>query len=164
MFNNTNVRFSNTLQVARTVKFLKENKTTKVTQYTPAFKIKVVDLMLEEKQASEHGKDTFINKSLGTSNKDFGRFSKIKFYKACGLSGTSHTDWELIYNRLDGDSTLNANVCSVSRAGLGKLTENAESRGLGEIARESSALIRKAKELSLKHNAIEMGYKLIKVA
>jgi len=164
MFNNRNVRFSNTDQVARTVKFLKERKTTRLTQYTPAFKIKVVDLMLEEQQASEQGKDTFINKSMGTTTKDFGRFSKLKFYKACGLATVNYKGWERVYDSLDGDSTINANVCSVSRAELGKLTKSAESQGLGEIARETSALIRKAKELNLKHNATEMGYKLVRVS
>jgi len=163
MFNNTNVRFSNTTQVARTVKFLKENKTTKKVQYTPAFKIKVVDLMLEEMVAAEQGRDTFINKDLGTSAKLFGKFSKIKFFKACGLSKMS-TSWERIYDQLEGDSNLNGNVCAVSRHGLAALTRGAESQGLGELAKESSALIRKTKELNLKHNAKDMGYKLVKVA
>jgi len=163
MFNNTNVRFSNTAQVARTVKFLKENKTTKTVQYTPAFKIKVVDLMLEEKVSAEQGKDTFINKDLGTNGKLFGKFSKIKFFKACGLSGV-YASWEAIYDQLEGDSTLNGNVCAVSRHGLAALTRGAESQGLGELAKESSALVRKTRELSLKHNAKEMGYKLVKIA
>ena len=165
MFNNRNVRFSNTTQVARTVKFLKENKTTKHTQYTPAFKIKVVDLMVEEEHASQHGRDTFINKSVnGTSAKSFGRFSKIKFFKACGLSSVKPENWEGVYDTLEGDSAVNTNVCSISRVGLDKLTEGAESSGLGEIARETSALIRKAKEVNLRHNATEMGYKLVKLA
>jgi hypothetical protein len=164
MFNNTNVRFSTVAQVSRTVKYLRENKTTKLTQYTPAFKIKVVELMLEERHASEHGKDEFINKSLGTNNKEFGKFSKLKFFKACGLTGTNPSNWESIYNRLNGDATINANVCGVSRAGLGELTRGAESQGLGDIARESNALVRRAKELALKHNAQVMGYKLVKVA
>jgi hypothetical protein len=162
MFNNTNVRFSNTAQVMRTVEYLKENKTTKYVQYTPALKVKVIDLMLEEKQLAEQGKDTFINKSLRAST--FGKFSKAKFYQACGLGTVPISGrWEEIYNKLDGDSRINPNVCSVSRHALGKLQQSAESKGLGDLARETNALMRKTKELNLKHDAEQMGFKLVKV-
>lgn len=164
MFNNTNVRFSSTAQVARTVEYLKKNKTTKYTQYTPAFKIKVLDLMLEEEQAAKNGKDTYTCKR-GNSKVKRGEFSKYIFYKACGLGPVPlNGKWEDTYNSLDGDATLSANVCAVSRVGLKELHTSAESQGLGDLARETNALIRKTKELTLKHDAKEMGFKLVRVA
>ena len=164
MFNNTNVRFSNTAQVERTVKYLKQNTAVRRMQYSTAFKIKVIDLMLEERQAAANGKDTYINRKLNSNSKYFGKFSKSKFYEACGLGSTPITgEWEAVYDRVDGDANISHNVCAVSRVGLKELTISAESQGLGELARESSAIIRKTKELQLKHNAKEMGYKLVKV-
>jgi hypothetical protein len=162
MFTNTNVRFSNTAQVARTVKFLKENKTTKRMQYTPAFRVKVVDLMIEEKIAADNGKDTFL-KTRGINK---GEFSKSKFLEACGLGSQEERarQWEQTYNRVNGNTNIDPNVCAVSRHNLGLLHTNAESQGLGELAKETSALLRKEKELSLKHSAKEMGFKLVKVA
>ena len=163
MFDMTNARFSNVAQVERTVKYLRENKTTKLMQYTPAFKVKVINLMLEEKQLAEQGKDTFINKSLRAST--FGKFSKSKFYFACGLKTAPISGkWEEIYNKLDGDSRINPNVCAVSRHNLGNLQQSAESKGLGDLARETNAIIRKTKELTLKHDAKEMGFKLVRMA
>lgn len=162
MFNNTNVRFSNTSQVARTVKFLKENKTTKRMQYTPAFKVKVIDLMIEEQVAASNGKDTYL-KTRGINK---GKFSRVKFLEACGL-GTQEErsiQWERTYNRLNGNTNIDPNVCAISHHNLGDLHTTAESKGLGDLALESNALIRKTKELQLRHNAKEMGFRLVKVA
>ena len=163
MFTNTNVRFSNTTQVARTVKFLRDNKTTKNIQYPPSFKIKVLDLMVEEMQKAENGDKTFVSVYRGNwCNK----FSKKQFFEACGIP--QHTPvtgkWEDLYNTLDGDASLNPNVVSISRLRLGDRYRSAESQGLGEIAQESGALNRKKMETKLKHGAKELGYKLIKVA
>lgn len=157
MFNNNNIRFSNATQVARTMEYLKKNKTTKYVQYPTAFKVKVLDLMLEEAQKAAAGKDAYTV---------HGKFSKSAFYKACGIrqSVPSNGKWEDTYNTLDGSATVSANVCSVSRHSLGEVYTSAESQGLGSIAKETSALVRKAKELELKHGAAAMGFKLVKVA
>ena len=163
MFNNTNVRFSTVAQVSRTVKFLKANKTTKRMQYPPSFKIKVLDLMVNEMQKAENGDDTFIRTCKGNGYKEF---AKVKFYEACGIgkSVPSAGRWETMYDTLNGDATLNTNVVAISRHGLGEKYSSAESQGLGEIAKETGALARKKMETKLKHNAKEMGYKLVKVA
>ena len=163
MFNNTNVRFSTVAQVSRTVKFLKANKTTKRMQYPPSFKIKVLDLMVEEMEKYENGDQTFANTLSGHSSP---KFSKAKFYSTCGIGENAPWSgkWEALYDTLNGDATLNANVVSISRHGLGEKYSSAESQGLGEIAKETGALARKKMEVKLKHNAKDMGYKLVKVA
>lgn len=144
MFNNTNVRFSNSAQVIRTVNALRKTYKGNKTQYPLAFKLKVVELAVKGKAEDNpafHGKR--------------GKFTVEAFLNACGL-GTICSDgfngWIEAYDKLEGNTNIPHNCFSLSQCNLGERYNYSESKGLGELARETSALKR-----------LENSFKLVKV-
>ena len=177
-FNTNHMKFSNVAQVNATIKYMRENKRGKLVQIPVKMKKAIIDLEVEYRdKVGRELREGKVNPEFVTN----GKFSTNKFLKLCGVGNTyrcpkskrfkttgidvnTYNRWKDHYDVMAAEVNLPDNCYSLSRQGASDNFQGGVSKGLGDLGRQSNALVRKVKEVALTNDAKEMGFKLVKMA